>query len=374
MFIKKRYIIPPSISLIFALIHGIFIEPSLNIFLSWTLVGLWVDYVIKFFEKIKNYREFNSPHNTSFFVISVIFIGLFYLYSGYYTRLFNELLIDLDLVYVLLTPWITIFSFPFLLYGIYSLFACIRKYEVVYIYKERSVNARKFSIGFSIFILIQNMIFLILILEEEPILTFKPIFQYPDLIFLIITIFLVILPIYGVLKKEPSISDITPEAIASRRDQVRSIESAASRSSQSRPSRPTQRHIEPRSNTTSQRTKRKPQTKKKTKSKRKLSKDEIIKRIRSMKPKAGIFNLEDFKCIFCFNLPHYPQDKGRGIVLCPNCKHPAHADEFRDWQRHSNLCSRCDAEIPYSFRTNPKIIPVKSYVKVIEYFKKKENL
>ncbi|TFG30067.1 MAG: hypothetical protein EU532_01940 [Promethearchaeota archaeon] len=91
-----------------------------------------------------------------------------------------------------------------------------------------------------------------------------------------------------------------------------------------------------------------------------------------LKPKAGILSLEDFKCIFCFQLPKIPADDRRGIVLCPNCRHPAHADEFKEWAQESPLCSRCDASIPLSFRRNPVIIPVKQYIEAIDEFKRRK--
>ena len=86
------------------------------------------------------------------------------------------------------------------------------------------------------------------------------------------------------------------------------------------------------------------------------------------KPKAARLSSEDFKCIFCFKLPKIPQDKGRGIILCPNCRYPAHADEFKDWLHSSNLCSRCNSTIPASYKRNPKIISIKNYLVVIKHF------
>jgi hypothetical protein len=80
------------------------------------------------------------------------------------------------------------------------------------------------------------------------------------------------------------------------------------------------------------------------------------------RPKAANLSIEDFKCIFCFKLPESPNDNGRGIILCPNCRYPAHADEFKDWLRSSRLCSRCNAPIPSSYRKSPKVISVKNYV------------
>ncbi|MFX1239229.1 MAG: hypothetical protein ACFE8P_16135 [Promethearchaeota archaeon] len=91
------------------------------------------------------------------------------------------------------------------------------------------------------------------------------------------------------------------------------------------------------------------------------------------KPKAGILSLEDFKCIFCFQLPKLPADNHRGIVLCPNCRHPAHADEFKEWTQDSPLCSRCDAPIPPSFRRNPVIISAKQYTEVIDEYKRRKT-
>jgi hypothetical protein len=93
--------------------------------------------------------------------------------------------------------------------------------------------------------------------------------------------------------------------------------------------------------------------------------------VKKCKPKAGKISLEDFKCIICFQLPKLPEDKGRGVVLCPKCKHPSHADEFRDWLKSSTLCSRCDAPIPARFRRTPEIIPIKQYTAVIKYYTKK---
>lgn len=88
----------------------------------------------------------------------------------------------------------------------------------------------------------------------------------------------------------------------------------------------------------------------------------LMKRdLKIYRPKAGVLSTDDFKCIFCFKLPKFPEEKNRGVVLCPSCKFPAHADEFKDWLRKSNLCSRCNAPIPANFKRNPKIISVKNY-------------
>ena len=84
--------------------------------------------------------------------------------------------------------------------------------------------------------------------------------------------------------------------------------------------------------------------------------------IDELRPKASVLSKEDFKCIFCFNLPKSPDDDQRGIVICPSCRHPAHADEFKEWAKSSPLCSRCDAKIADIFRKRPKIVSVKVYL------------
>ena len=94
------------------------------------------------------------------------------------------------------------------------------------------------------------------------------------------------------------------------------------------------------------------------------------KELLRMRPKTGMLCQDDFKCIFCFELPS-TSDKQGGIILCPNCRYPAHADEFQNWVRTSNLCSRCDGDIPRGFRRHPTIIPVKEYLRAYKFWKKK---
>ncbi|MHA1979741.1 MAG: hypothetical protein ACTSXN_01380, partial [Promethearchaeota archaeon] len=96
-----------------------------------------------------------------------------------------------------------------------------------------------------------------------------------------------------------------------------------------------------------------------------------IRDFNKYKPKGAYISVEDFKCIFCFKLPKLPDDRNRGIVICPNCRYPAHADEFKDWMKTSNLCSRCSAPIPSGFRRNPRIISIKNYIIIYKHFLKK---
>jgi len=114
-------------------------------------------------------------------------------------------------------------------------------------------------------------------------------------------------------------------------------------------------------------------TKTKSKTQRGFKKLISTRVFNKFKPKASIIAIEDFKCIFCFELPKMPKDKNRGIILCPNCRYPAHADEFKDWLRSSKLCSRCDSPMPGAFVRNPKIISAENYVKVIQKFRSRKR-
>ena len=93
--------------------------------------------------------------------------------------------------------------------------------------------------------------------------------------------------------------------------------------------------------------------------------------LNKLKPKGTILFKEDFKCIFCFQLPKLPADEKRGIIICPHCRHPAHADEFRSWLKSSTLCSRCDRPIPINFIRNMEIIPTIVYIKAMKVIMKK---
>jgi hypothetical protein len=92
-----------------------------------------------------------------------------------------------------------------------------------------------------------------------------------------------------------------------------------------------------------------------------------------LRPRGTILYKEDFKCIFCFQLPKLPADEKRGIIICPHCRHPAHADEFRSWLKSSRLCSRCDRPLSINFIQNIEIIPTPVYIKAMKIIMKKRR-
>ncbi|TFF96786.1 MAG: hypothetical protein EU547_06005 [Promethearchaeota archaeon] len=358
------------------MIHGILLEPSLNLFLSWLLVGLWVIFTIITIAKIRTYRQFNSPHNTSFFVLGVPTIGLFYLYCGYYSELSNFYLFTNIQYFPSVSAWILIFSVPYLLYSLYSLFICIKKFRVVYIYKDRSLDAKKFSLFYLIWIFICNIIFVVIIISRMEMVLFTPVIVYPGLELILYNIFIFILIVYSIVKIRSRAAAFSRELIAQRRAQIESIQNTPVRvqrtTSSSRSSKARQQK---RSTKTKPKSKPKPKHKQTPKSHTlsKAEKKKLFQKVQSMRPKTSKLTIDDFKCIFCFSLPQYPKDQGKGIVLCPHCNYPAHADEFKEWVANSKLCSRCGSELPSSFRRNPRIISVKFYTRVIQYFRKKEK-
>jgi hypothetical protein len=370
--IKKKYLVIILFVLIGS-IHGL-ISVSLNVFLTWIFIGLWIFFIIKIFENIKQHREFNSPYNTAFFVILPLLIGIFYSIWGSYTSLLGENLIINSNFYFSL--WSLIFGFPFVLYGSHSLYRCFKKYSVIY-FGRRAVKAK--IVGYLLSCLIISGIILYWII-------FYSIFEFYHylltplrfsldinlLVMLILTILNLI--IFGLLNTQRQLTPLTREYISQR---TRRINELTRPNTQNQRIQTASRSITPstrtmrRSTSTTHKSSRitptshrkKIRTTKTTQTKSTKT-NRTIQNLNIFKPKAGFLTEEDFKCIFCFSLPKFPEDKGRGIVICPNCRYPSHADEFKDWAKTSNLCSRCSTPLPPSFRRNPRVISVKNYIAI----------
>ncbi len=376
------------------IIHGAILN-SFNVFVSWILIGIWLILTFKVLKNIKQYREYRSPHNTAFFTVGPVFIGIFYSIWGNFTGLLGEnLLISSDLY---LSWWSILFGFPYILYGSVSLYHCFKKYHVIY-FGTKSISARKFGyiLGFSIlfFIIVYWISFYSLIDYYESLLIPLHFLIDLNLLLLLIGTILIII-IYGFFRARTQLPQLTRDYIASRTSRLNDLTSpnrhresihsttrsspspstntlsrtsrSVSNSSRSTPTA----HIQSRSSRvkTTTRTTSGSKTGKPFRSSQRTIKQVNFKLYR---PKAANLSLEDFKCIFCFKLPEFPKDNGRGIIICPNCRYPAHADEFKDWLRSSRLCSRCNAPIPSNYRKNPKIISVKNYVIIYKGLLKKK--
>ena len=149
---RKVIVITLTIFFLIGIIHGL-ISASLNNLITWILIGLWLVFTIKLFENIKRHREFNSPHNTAFFVIVPLLIGVFYSIWGSFTGILGDNIISGSNLYF--SFWSLIFGLPFVIYGSHSLYRCFKKYRVIY-FGTKSVKARAlgFILAFSIILFI----------------------------------------------------------------------------------------------------------------------------------------------------------------------------------------------------------------------------
>ncbi len=397
---KIKYVaIALVIFLIIGIIHGVILN-SFNVFASWLLIGIWIIFTFKVMKNIKQYREFNSPHNTAFFIIGPVFMGIFYSIWGNFTGLLGENLLEGSNLY--LSWWSILFGSLYVVFGSISLYRCFKKYRVIY-FGTKSVKARTFGYFFSISIILFIIIYWISFYSfvdfyGSLLVPLHFLIDLNLLIFLISTILLLIIP--GFFGSSTQLPQLTRDYIAQRTQRLNRL-ATPSRNSSPRTQRqsvrttrrtsptPTARTVTRTSRTVSQSSRSTPnrqiqsrssKVKASTRTTNTRTSGKPIRRSQSTikqvnfklyRPKAANLSIEDFKCIFCFRLPEYPKDNGRGIILCPNCRYPAHADEFRDWLRTSGLCSRCNAPIPLSYKRNPKVISVKNYTVVYKGLLKK---
>ncbi len=368
--VKKKVLrIIATIFLIIGLLHGLISYSFIN-FATWLLIGLWLIFTLKIFENIKRHREFNSPHNTAFFVIVPLGIGIFYSIWGFYTGILGENLLG----GVYFSLWSLIFAFPYVLLGSFSLYRCFKKYNVIY-FGKKSVKARTLGYILSFSVLIFIIAYWI---------TFYS-FTLLDLNLLLLFIAIVlILIVFGFTSNTgSSIPTLTRDYIAERTRRINNLTTPSTQRQRVRTTRTT--NTSPSTRTTTRTTRSRTQSSRTTPtSHRQTARTRTtnttsvkptlkVRDLNKYKPRASYLTVDDFKCIFCFNLPKLPGDRGRGIVVCPNCRYPAHADEFKDWMRTSNLCSRCSAVIPSGFRRNPRIISVKNYMIIYRHFLKKKR-
>ncbi|MHA1756535.1 MAG: hypothetical protein ACTSVV_07190 [Promethearchaeota archaeon] len=390
---KKIYLYILFGTFIIGSFHGLY-TISIYVFLSWIFIGLWLDFTIKFLEKRKIARELNSPQNTSFFLFGPLFVGLFFNFWGYYTGFLGENL--LEDIHMYSSWWLIIFAYPYLFYSLYIVYSCFTKFDVVY-FKTKSFSARKFGLIITVMWIIGGIINPLFFAIIYDYLAISPIRIYFDLVLLIMSgLALLLLLVYGVAGHNRPLPDLTRDYIAQRRARLDHLDTISPTRSRTTPRATTTTNISristrttPRGRTitrntvqrsttntphsirtTVRSTKQEKQVKTATKSKTRPTTHKY--NLKEIKPKAGVLSIDDFKCIFCFELPKLPQDQNRGIVICPHCRHPAHIDEFKDWAKNSNLCSRCDTPLPASFIKNPKTIPASVYLKAMKILLKKK--
>ena len=87
--------------------------------------------------------------------------------------------------------------------------------------------------------------------------------------------------------------------------------------------------------------------------------------VKDMIPNSQNLTQDDFRCIFCYELPTKSSDQ---VVICPNCKKPAHFPEYQKWTSYSNFCSYCNQDIG---NRTPKRLSGKNYKNIINTVLKK---
>jgi len=386
----KTVIIILGVFSLIGIIHGV-ATASFNVFVTWLLIGIWLIFSFKVFKNIKRYRSFNSPYNTAFFIIGPLVVGIFYSIWGYFTGLMGENLIEGDNLY--LSLWSLVFGFPYVVCGSLSLYRCFKKYNVIY-FGTKSIKARIMgyilSISVLLFIIVFWVSFYSVVDFYESLLI--PLHFSIDLNLLLLFIStLVIMIVSGLSGSSRRLPQMTREYISQRVNRLNDLTSPTRSSVPNRNRKrirtttrssptPTTRTTTHTSRTDSHSSRSTPTSRRQTKSSRTktttkttarkpITRNQNIINSRNLtryKPKASNLSIEDFKCIFCFKLPEFPKDNGRGIIICPKCRYPAHADEFKDWLQSSGLCSRCNAPIPASYKRSPKVIGVKNYLTVFK--------
>lgn len=375
------------ISFIIALVANNESGSYLNGFYSYVLVGIWIICTSEFVIRIKRNRDYLADQNQMILIFGSLFLGNFYGWWGDLTPIFTNSLLP-GITWVSLNVWQTIFAAPYLFIGTIFLILCLKKYFYIYLGKK-SVSSQGTAIVLSIFFFVSNLVYLLI---QQEIIAWSPANFYfresaLNLLVLLELIISLIIGIIGILNRPTAVSGYSLDRVSNRLNEIdQQIASADRVANQARDREDAARRRElerQRRNQLEQQRRRKAQRRqeeikrstskpspshksKSQKSRKSLDKKTLLR----MKPKTGILTEDDFKCIFCFELPN-SSDSKKGIVLCPNCNYPAHVDEFKEWVKTSSLCSRCDGEIPASFRRNPRVISTSTYLKAYKYWKKK---
>ncbi len=408
------YVVLIGLSLVIGVIFGYTPGISAAGFLSFLFIGIWICYTIEIFIRIKKMKEYRSRLNNGALIFGNLLVSSFYGILGDFAPFFDQPLFP-D-TFLRINIWVTIFSLPYLIFGSFLLLFSITKYFSVYI-NDNAFNARKFTVlmgfvflGFDlVYILLRHGVFSLGSLDFSHL---SGTFNIYIIVHMCIIVFFGLIGIftrnrssssYNIDQLTSRMNDIDRRinaadntSAAARRSERRAREAEQERKKQSerekeRKKKEAQRRKQsssrpsssPRTYPSSRPSRSQPSTKVSNTSRSKLSPKPSArsssasqskpitasnKELAKMRPNTGVLSKEDFMCIFCFEMPD-SSDRD-GIVLCPHCRYPAHFREFKEWVRNSKLCSRCDGVLPSSFIQNPKVIPVKTYLKAYKLFKK----
>ncbi len=416
------YLVILIISLIVALATGNSPQQNINGFFSYILLGIWICCSGEFFIKVKKNKEYLSDQNYLSLIAGSLLLGSFYGMWGDFTTILT--LSPDGFSFMSFNFWQLVLALPYQLIGGIFMVLCVKKYFYVH-WGSKSISARWTSIILSLGILVMDGIYLISHLTFLNLIfdNLEPRTNAMNVLILIQAIFLLFIFVLALITRPSGISRFSANRVSNRlgnidrqladadrvanrarqrerqarsttnRDQKRRAEEQRRRNNERKKREEERRRQESRrkrssprtssTRTSSSRSRASTSSAKKRQSKpvstqksqksqksQKMTKNLTKKQLLQMKPKTGILTADDFKCIFCFELPSSSDNNG-GIILCPNCKYPSHADEFKDWIKKSTLCSRCDGVISASFRRNPKIISTKHYLQAYKFWKKK---
>lgn len=372
--VKSRwYLLVLVVVLLIAITAYALDHANLSLFFLVLMLGGWIVFTWYFLERMKYSKEFRSPHNSSFLILGSLVFSLIYCYYGHFTIILGNNLLASNVIYI--SAWSLLFACPFLLYGTIVLSFCFSKYDWVYV-GRKPVSARKFGLASCVIIAILETFYaFILFYPNRLYIDIFPLLMGIDIVYLIIR--------HGIFGRHPVAVNLN----------ARPIQRPASLSekpiSRSQPPRRTEHRPKPQEKPAA-RNRPKPRPTPNVKptpavnprairvtthvsgvqqqSKTHPGQSLKVKKYEMLRPKSTVLSEEDFKCIFCFQVPQPSADRRRGFVICPNCRHPAHADEFKNWTHNSKLCSRCNSPLPEKFRRQPVIVPANEYLAAMKYF------
>ncbi|TFG21211.1 MAG: hypothetical protein EU530_01075 [Promethearchaeota archaeon] len=402
------YVVLIGLSLVIGVIFGYTPGISVEGFLSFLFIGIWICYTVEIFIRIKKMKEYRSTLNNGALIFGNLLVSSFYGIFGDFTPFLNQALFP-D-TFLRINIWVTIFSLPYLIFGSFLLLFSITKYFSVYI-NDNAFNARKFTVLMGFVFLGFDLVYILLrhgVFSLGP-LDFSHLSGTFNIYIIVHMCIIVFFGLIGIFTRNRSSSAYNIDQLTSRMNDIdRRINaadktSAAARRSERRAREAEQEREKERKKKEAQRRKQSsnrpsssPRTYLSSRSSRSQPSTKVSniprsnsspktsarsssssqskpvsvsnKELAKMRPKTGVLSKEDFMCIFCFEMPD--SSDREGIVLCPHCRYPAHYREFKEWVRNSKLCSRCDGVLPPSFIQNPKVIPVKTYLKAYKLFKK----
>jgi len=365
--IQLSYLIILGIGVGIGIVDSI-LRLSIFPFFSWSFIASWIIGTIYYIQKIRFNQRFNVRLNQVFFIFWPNMMGTATLAFGSISVILNESILGV----VHFSIFTLILALPYQIIGYIFIWKSLGQYRFVF-FQGKEKNAK--AVGF--FFLTFFMIIYFSIVAFVSLL---------DLLALIFGLAMLILFIERIVYHSthrailvnssprrarsrntargldipaPALSiaaevpPVTSRTRPTQRQNTRTPRRVSTRSRQTTPRRNEHGHA------------RRPSVNSPLSSNNKNKKD---KKILDLLPTGMNIDINDFKCLFCFEIPN-TNNRNRKIVICPKCKRPAHLDEWNAWKTTSPSCPRCNAKINGS----QKIVSSQTYVKVVKYFSKNKE-